>query len=191
MVETPDPAASAALTPDPAVVAAGANEPDDLDEGKKSFTPDEVEKKVQRRLKNTHKELDALKLQLKDYDAIKKDADEYKRIKASQQTEVERLANEKKAAEDKRIEAETNLAVLQVDLLKQKLCAKSILPADWWEDVRGTTEDEIKASISGLIKKLKLDKQRVGSPTPAGGSHVVDPNADVNARIYSFVGGGR
>ncbi len=181
------PGDKAAQTPDPTVV--------DLEDGqiedKKTYTQEDFEKAIQKRVKKIAREKEDLATKYKDYDAIKKDSDEYQKIKLSQQTEVERLANEKNAAENAKIEAETKYAVLQTDLLKQTLCAKSILPADWWEDVKGTTEDEIKASISGLIKKLKLDKQRVGGPTPAGGAPIPKANENVNSALFSYVGRNR
>lgn len=173
----------------PPVVDTGANEPLEEPE-QRSYTQDELEKRIQKRLKNTNKELETIKSQLKDYDAIKADAEEFRKLKDSQKTEVQRLADEKKAEEGKRLEAEKNLEALKVDLLRQRLCAKSQLPPEWWEDVKGNTDAEIKESITNLSKKLKLDKQRVGGPTPNGGQKVTDPNADVNARIFSFVGGG-
>jgi ABC-type oligopeptide transport system substrate-binding subunit len=185
-----NPAKPVALTPNPAVVDAGANEPTDEPMDQKSYTPEEVEKKIQRRLKNMTKERDALTGKLTEYDALKKDAGEYRKLKESQKSEVERLAGEKLVIEARAQKAEAYFKTLQTDLLRQKLAAKSILPSEWWEDVKGDTEVEVQASITGLVKKLKLDKQRVGGPTPQGGAPVVKANANVNDALFRFVGAG-
>jgi seryl-tRNA synthetase len=185
-----NPADQAAKTPIPPVVDAGDDEP--ADQVQKTYTHEEHEKAIQKRVKKLAKENEAFKSKIADYDAIKADADEFRKLKDSQKTEVQRLADEKKAEEGKRLEAERNLEALKVDLLRQRLCAKSQLPSEWWEDVKGGTEAEIKESIITLSKKLKLDKQRVGGPTPQSGAREVKTNANVNDALFRFVGvGGR
>ncbi len=105
----------------------------------------------------------------------------------SQKTEAQKLSERLEAAEKKALEAELRATAIEADVLRAKLAREAGLPPEWIEDIKGITEDEIKASIASIKKRHGLD--RVGGRVPAGGSG--STTSDFNRMILEQVGRGR
>jgi len=105
----------------------------------------------------------------------------------SQKTEAQKLSERLEAAEKKALEAELRAAAIEADVLRAKLARESGLSPEWIEDIKGITEDEIKASIASIKKRHGLD--RVGGRVPAGGA--TSTSSDFNKMVLDQVGRGR
>jgi DNA-binding transcriptional MerR regulator len=105
----------------------------------------------------------------------------------SQKTEAQKLSESLAEAEKRALEAELRAAAIEADVLRARLARESGLPPEWVEDIKGITEDEIKASIASIKKRHGLD--RVGGRVPSGGS--ASTNSDFNKMILEQVGRGR
>jgi len=82
----------------------------------------------------------------------------------SQKSEAQRLSESLAAAEQRALDAELRAAAIEADMLRARLARDAGLPSEWIEDIKGLTEEEIKASIASIKKRHGLD--RVGGRVP-------------------------
>jgi len=105
----------------------------------------------------------------------------------SQKTETQKLGESLAAAEKRALDAELRAAAIEADVLRARLARDAGLSPEWIDDIKGITEDEIRASIASIKKRHGLD--RVGGRVPAGGS--TSTSSDFNKMILEQVGRGR
>lgn len=164
---------------------------DDGDDGpQKSYSQEQLEKKIQRRLSKHIKENETLKAQLAELSALKADAEEYRKIKESQKTESEKLQAAIAAEKAAREQAEAKLIKLEIDSLRAGVATDQKLPPSLIKYVQGTTKDEILESV----KQVKADygiKEDKGQHIPPNTTpDASNESAEMNSFLLGMVRGG-
>ena len=168
----------------------------DADEPSKTYTQEQLEKKIKRRTGKLASENEALKAQLTEFEAFKTDALEYRKWKDSQKSEMDRIreatANEKSRAD----QAESDLKALRDQIAKDKLigdiASEQRLPSSLIEYVTGSTKEEILASVKKIKANFGL-KDNKGNHIPTNNSDAaLTENQEMNGFLMGMVrGGGR
>jgi predicted RNase H-like nuclease (RuvC/YqgF family) len=159
----------------PADAAQDLDNDQDQDEPSKTYTQEQLEKKIKRRTGKLASENETLKAQLTEFESFKNDALEYRKWKESQKSEIDRIKgdvdNEKKRAEKAEADLKAMRDKIALDKLKGDLASENKLPSHLIEYVTGSNKEEISESIKKVKAHfgIKADK----------GTHV--PNNPANA----------
>lgn len=127
----------------------------------KTFTQDDLDKKIEARLKREREKY-------ADYEDLKKARDELEELKKGQMTEQEKLKAELDKAKKDAAEAAAKSEALELERTKEKICREAGLPDGFADRLKGSTEDELKTDAEGL-KKLVPSAPKGGKGAPAGG----------------------
>ncbi|MGB3988652.1 MAG: DUF4355 domain-containing protein, partial [Minisyncoccales bacterium] len=123
----------------------GGNEPQN--EGK--LTQAEVDAIVADRLARERKKY-------ADYSDLKKASEELAELKKSQMTEVEKMKAEL-AEKDALLQSkDQELSGLKLERVKAAKLTEAGVAAEWIDSVSGTTEEEVAASVTKLVARLKV-----------------------------------
>lgn len=122
---------------------------------KKTFDAEYVKKLRDELASRRVSERDALK-KLADFEAAKQTAEENK---LKEQSEYKTLYEKEKLAREK---VESEHAVLTMTLLKSKVATEAGLPLSLAARLNGTTEDELKADATELLKTIPPTQQTGG-----------------------------
>lgn len=127
----------------------------------KTFTQEDLDKKIEARLKREREKY-------ADYEDLKKKSDELDELKKGQMTEQEKLKSELEKAQAAASEAAAKTAALELERTKEKVCREAGLPDGFADRLKGMTEEELKADAEAM-KKLVPATPKGGRGTPAGG----------------------
>ena len=168
----------------------------DVDEPSKTYTQEQLEKKIKRRTGKLASENETLKAQMTEFETFKTDALEYRKWKDSQKSEMDRIKEATASEKASREKAESDLKALREQIAKDKLigdiASEQRLPSSLTKYVTGSTKEEILASV----KKIKADfglKDNKGNHIPANDSNAaLTENQEMNGFLVGMVrGGGR
>lgn len=177
-------------------VANDVSDDSDIDEPSKTYTQEQLEKKIKRRTGKLASENETLKAQLTEFETFKTDALEYRKWKDSQKSEMDRIKDATASEKASREKAESDLKALREQIAKDKLigdiASEQRLPSSLTKYVTGSTKEEILASV----KQIKSDyglKDNKGNHIPANDSNAaLTESQEMNGFLMGMVrGGGR
>ncbi|WP_442766845.1 hypothetical protein [Mitsuokella multacida] len=143
--------------------AEGSQTPGQMVEGGKGFSQEDFDRRWARQMTKLEKELGM------PISEAKAQIQKFQEFQNSQKSEIQKLMEEKSLFEKRALETEMELAAIKADVLRARLAREMGLSSEWIEDIKGISEDEIRASITSIKKRHGLD--RAGGPTPPGASN--------------------
>lgn len=157
--QTPAPGAEGSQTPG----EAGAGQGQQWQQGQgKGFSQEDFDRRWATKMGKLEKELG---MPIND---AKSQLQKFQEFQNSQKSEIQQLTEKYTTADKRALDAEMELAGIKAEVLRAKLARETGLDTKWIEDIKGITEDDIKASILSIKKRHGLDK--AGGPTPPGAS---------------------